>query len=140
MYLLKEWADKLDGREYRDELTEKEEQALRNQGLVIVFGASDDLCEFRGAINDEAGCFGGGTILLNQSDLIDDFCMNEQEKMNFNNIKVVRYGDSGFAWSYETEIPHETFNILEDGYQYCRGIIFDIKSLKELHRKKCEGV
>lgn len=46
---VKKWAEKLDGRKYGNELTRDEEKKLKDLGLVVVFGASDDLCEFRGA-------------------------------------------------------------------------------------------
>jgi len=32
---------------------------------------------------------------------------------------------------YETDIPHETFDIYEDGEKFCRGIVFSIDSLKQ---------
>lgn len=33
------------------------------------------------------------------------------------------------TWTYKTEIPHEEFNIWEDGELYCVGIVFSIKDL-----------
>ena len=30
----------------------------------------------------------------------------------------------GYSWIYQTDIPHATFEIVEDGAPYCRGIIF----------------
>ena len=37
-----------------------------------------------------------------------------------------------YAWQYETEIPHATFEILEDGDKYCRGIVFDLADVAEV--------
>lgn len=34
-----------------------------------------------------------------------------------------------FAWTYSTEIPHATFEIIEEGEKFCRGIVFDINDL-----------
>ena len=55
--ILKEWAEKLNGREYCEELTREEEAQLKAEGYVAAFGASDDLLEFRGAIHNEAGAW-----------------------------------------------------------------------------------
>jgi hypothetical protein len=43
-------ADILDGREYGEEMTHEELELSKANGLVIVFGCSDDLMEFKGAI------------------------------------------------------------------------------------------
>lgn len=56
-----ELAALLNGREYRKEMSRDEEQVAKAAGLVVVFGASDDLMELRGAISDEVGCYDGGT-------------------------------------------------------------------------------
>jgi len=45
----------LNGRRYRDEITEKEEKLAKENNLVVLFGASDDLIELRGAIDEEIG-------------------------------------------------------------------------------------
>ena len=37
----------------------------------------------------------------------------------------------GFSWILETEIPHSTFVIMEDGETYCRGIVFSLEDVKE---------
>ena len=37
--------------------------------------------------------------------------------------------ESGASWSYKTDIPHETFNIYEDGELFCIGIVFSIDDL-----------
>ena len=40
----------------------EEERLAKENGLVVVFGYSDDNIELRGAINNEAGCFDGGSF------------------------------------------------------------------------------
>jgi hypothetical protein len=132
----KEWAEKLNGREYNEELTEQECKELKQQQLVVVFGASDDLMEFRGAINDEFDCFEGGTVALNNEGLLRSKCSDP--KCPYFLILVGRavrkqrtveaiWGKDGYSWVYNTKIPHETFDILVDGEKYCKGIIFDFK-------------
>ena len=66
-----ELAARLTGREYRDEITAAEEAEARAAGLVVVFGASDDLMEFEGAIRDEIGCYDGGTAMVDENGLLD---------------------------------------------------------------------
>ena len=45
----------MNGREYTNEITDSEAKAWAESGLVIIFGASDDLCELRGARHQRAG-------------------------------------------------------------------------------------
>lgn len=132
--LLKEWANKLNGREYGAELTPEEEKQLQKQGLIVVFGASDDLCEFSGAISDEVDCYEGGTIHIDKNGLFhscecEDTCIHAQEAKKQCKTITAKWCDSLYDWSYETDIPHEEFSIMEDGENYCKGIIFDINSL-----------
>ena len=60
---LKEFATMLNGREYGyPQFTQEELRIAKDNGFVIVSGASDDLVELEGAITDEGGCWEGGTI------------------------------------------------------------------------------
>lgn len=133
--LLKEWAHKINGREYGAELTSEEEKQLKKQGLIVVFGASDDLCEFRGAIDDEIGCYGGGVVYINSCGphTTSAYSSDEYEDLQFNIANsekiIIKWCEFCEGWSYETDIPHEEFSVMEDGGLYCKGIIFDINSL-----------
>jgi len=127
---IKEAAALLDGREYTKEITRDEEAALRASGLVAVFGASDDLVQFRGTWRDEEGCYNGGTGYVNEHGLIKSRCEEGDEcpyfKDSLSNARTIEivWGEDGFSWLYLTEIPHETFVIMEDDETYCRGIVF----------------
>ena len=33
------------------------------------------------------------------------------------------------AWTYMTDIPHATFDVMDDGELYCRGIVFALADL-----------
>lgn len=46
---------KLNNCQIDEEISKTDEQEAKKNNLVVVFGASDDLIEFRGAINDEQG-------------------------------------------------------------------------------------
>lgn len=133
----KEFADLLSGRDYMYEITRGEEEQAKAAGLVAVFGYSDDNMEFRGAIDDEIGCYGGGTAyvtkdgVLNPPDCSDDDCPYfAAARKNAAPIKAVWRGNGGICWTYETEIPHETFEILDEGEPWCIGIVFSVEDLK----------
>ena len=51
----------LNGREYGQELTNDEGKLAKQSGLVVIFGASDDLMQIVGAECAEVGCYKGGT-------------------------------------------------------------------------------
>lgn len=130
-----EFAALLTGRGYRNEITKSEEAQAKASGLVVLFGASDDLMEFRGAINDEVDCYNGGTAHLNSSGLLTNDCEND-ECPHFEKLKAVAakieavWDQDGYSWIYKTAIPHATFEIVEDGDKYCRGIVFVLADVK----------
>ena len=52
----KEWAEKLNNIEYpADEIWDMRKQ-LEEDGVVVVYGASDDLIEFEGTVNFQEKC------------------------------------------------------------------------------------
>lgn len=126
-----EAAQRLHGCEYRNEGSHELWAQMKAAGLVAVFGASDDLCEFRGAIHDEVGCCDGGEAYLTPKGLLENECSEgacpyherEREKAAFIEIVCDDQGEGPF-WTYETTIPHATFDVVEDGEVYCRGIVF----------------
>jgi hypothetical protein len=105
----------------------------KEKGLVVVYGASDDLVEFRGAIEDEVDCYEGGTIYLSPSGILDEFKFScgcefaEQAKelavRNAKTIEALWCREEGYSWTYRTEIPHATFDVVEEGEKYCRGCL-----------------
>lgn len=132
---MKEFALKLNGREYRYSIfTENEIQVAKDNGWVIVTGASDDLMEFEGAMYDEGGCFDGGKVFFSKEAVWN----GEDDKSAFPNcIEAIWCGrdaldDNGnvITWSYKTDIPHEAFMVYEDGRPYCKGIVFSVADLK----------
>lgn len=131
-----EFAKKLNDREYGSEMTRDEIKQAKELGFVVVFGALDDLAELRGAIDDEVDCYNSGEILLDKDGIMEDCeygldnCKYiKKAKENAKIIKTVRDNDD-YSWIYETDIPHATFDILEDGEKFCKGIVFDIKELQ----------
>lgn len=111
----------LNGREYGSEITREEAVLAKASGLVVVFGYSDDNVELRGAISDEAGCYRGRTFYV-RPDGIDT--SGDGEKLIAEWCKEPRA-----SWTYSTDVPHATFNIMENGELYCRGIVFAVADL-----------
>ena len=134
MKSLKKWAELLEGREYCNEISTDEIVIAKKNNIVIVFGASDDLMEFEGAICDEVGCYNGGETYINAFGIIENRCSEDdcpyfQEKKR-RGMKIEAIWDrEGYCWVYETKIAHETFNIMEDGDTYCRGIVFSLDAI-----------
>lgn len=136
----KELAAKLSGREYNCEITDAEAKQAKDAGLVVVFGASDDLIEFRGAIRDEGDCYNGGTGLIDTKGVLpswDEASESEEaaqeyfeRKAKARTITALWAKEPGYYWTYKTDIPHETFEIVEDGEPYCRGIVFALADLE----------
>lgn len=127
------------------EITDNIEQQAKDAGLVVVFGYSDDNMEFRGALDDEFGCYGGGQISFTKEGLtIEEDDMDVLEKYNavppLNVINAIwdelydtGEGDEPCCWQYITDIPHETFRVMEgtEGKDlFCVGIVFSISDLK----------
>lgn len=132
-----ELAQKLNGREYGEEITGEEEKAADESRLVVLFGASDDLAEFRGAFNDELGCCDGGYLyvdikgILLDHDCDCDFCGYKDRQAKARKIEAI-WDKDGYSWQYKTDIPHATFEIIKDSGErkYCRGIVFNVSDLK----------
>lgn len=126
----------LNGREYgRSIVTKEESQLAKAAGLVIVHGASDDLMEFRGAIYDEVGYYNGGTARVDAKGLLPDrFSIEDDSELegyfarlpHAKSIDAIWAAEAGYSWTYRTTIPHATFEIVEDGEPYCRGIVFKL--------------
>ncbi len=129
-------SDILTGMEYPFSVPENIKEELIHTDLVVVYGASDDLMEFEGAINDEVGCYDGGKAYINKDGMVDNGCNDddcpyfEQLKEKSTVIEALWCAEDNIPWTYKTKIPHSTFKIIEDGEVYCRGIIFDLCDVK----------
>lgn len=111
----------------------------KEAGLVAVFGYSDDNMEFIGAIQDEYGCYEGGTALVDKEGLLpdrdsldDDDELEEYffRKRQAKTIKAIwSPSKPDCSWIYKTSIPHATFEVMDEGDLYCVGIVFSIDDL-----------
>ena len=117
----KEWAEKLNNIEYpADEIWELRKE-IEKDGVVVVYGASDDLIEIEGDVSDEGDCYKDRKFYLDKNGLTDK---------SENYIKVTHPKNGTAQFEYETNIPCEWFNIMEDGDLYCKGFVFNINDLK----------
>lgn len=132
----KELAAMLNGREVGYEIGGPVVRWAKEAGLVAVYGYSDDNVELTGAIDDEVGAYEGATILITKDGLFDEpecgiedcpYCAAAREKAKA--IKAVWHDEGGPCWTFETDIPHETFTIFEDGEPWCIGIVFNVEHL-----------
>jgi len=134
-----ELAEKLNGCEIGNEISGKLEAEAKESGLVVIFGASDDLMEFRGAIHDECGAYNGTTALIDakgllperdqidDDDVLEDFFNRRKTAEKVNAFWCV---STKYSWIYETNLPHTSFDVMEDGEKYCRGIVLELPKCK----------
>lgn len=124
-----EAADKLNNSQYPAEGSPTLFAAMKAAGLVAVFGASDDLMEFRGAIDDELGAWQGAAAYLTSAGLLKNECSQDdcpyhaKERDKAFVIEAI-WDRDGIPWQYKTTIPHVTFDVYEDDDVYCLGIVF----------------
>lgn len=131
----KEIAKSMNGMEYPVRVPSDIVSAAKQAGIVIVYGASDDLMEFEGAITDEVGAYKGtkvtvapGGLLMSWQDVLET---ENQDKLRAwfasegkGRVIEAIWDKDGYSFQYKTDIPHETFEVVEDGDTYCRGIVF----------------
>lgn len=144
-YTPQAFAQTLHGMEYPLRIPQAITEAARANGIVIVYGASDDLMELEGAIRDEIGCYDGGTALLDAKGVLPEWDQVREygsaedaaewgvRKKAVKAIKAIFSPNepAGATWAYETAIPHVTFDVMEDGGIYCRAIVFKLADLDQ---------
>lgn len=142
------FAARLDGRQMGKEITKQEEAEAKAAGLVVVFGYSDDNVELRGAIDDEIGAYDGTTFDVTRHGLLPqweqfredhedeesfaDYFKRKQEACSQIEALWCPAGED-LSWAYRTAIPHATFNVMEDGEIFCRGIVFRLADVGASH-------
>jgi hypothetical protein len=140
MMTKEEFAAMITGREYGQELTPAEEAQAKAAGLLVVYGASDDLMEFSGAFRDEQGAWGGTTARVTPSGLLpswDSVCDDEDDAEQYFKRKpgakeiTATWDSEGYSWVIGTALPHAPFEIMEDGEKYCRGLVLAMADLTQ---------
>lgn len=117
-----ELATILNGKQYGTIPTRKEVSLAKENNLIIVYGASDDLCEFAGTIEDEFDCYDGGEI--------------ECEDLPSTIEAIWGEKDGEPSWSYKTDMPHAEFNIYDGDELYCIGMVIDLNEVEKTNMKQ----
>ena len=144
---LKEWAKEFNNIEGTDAIDDCRKE-LEESGVVCVYGASDDLCVMVGAFEDEFDCYNGAKLYWNgatffnytRKDEFLDYVDNEYPEFLEMIVKMFERDDSNISYidikdghnyqfDYDTNIPCERFDILEDGEPVYQGLLFYKKDL-----------
>jgi hypothetical protein len=125
-----EYADLLNGRQYGEEISKAEEDAAKNDGIVIAFGYSDDLIEFRGAICDEVGLAENVSVTSNGiRKTWDEVDKEDKEEMRrfFNDEKLpcvtLKVSWPPFEITCDAK-DAASFSIHEGDDLFCKGVVF----------------
>ena len=70
--------NKIDGLEYPFKLADIFQSEAIDNDLVVVYGASDDLMEFDGAIYDEIGACDGVIAHLTKNGIVKNICESDE--------------------------------------------------------------
>jgi hypothetical protein len=133
-----ELAAQLNGLEYPTRIPGTLIAAAQSSGLIILCGASDDLMEFYGARREEISCYDGGTAFVDADGVLPDRdCLDGDEQLaehtlrqkSAKPIEALWCKEEGYSWTYKTDIPHATFEVVEGEEKYCRGIVFALADL-----------
>jgi hypothetical protein len=129
-----ELAALLNNREHGSEIEKSEETMAMEAGLVVVFGYSDDNVELRGAISEELGGYGGTTFAITREGLPTNRCRDDDcpyfAEITKKGVAItavwrdVWHNRADPNWTFDTDIQHSTFMIMEGGEPFCRGIVF----------------
>lgn len=136
-------AAQLNGREYLQEITPTEALEAKASKLLVIFGASDDLIELRGASDDEAGAWDGRELLIRRDgEMLPDLereditilekhsALARVQELRAQAVKITaKWDEGGYSWLLETTFQHAAFDIMEGAEKYCRGLVIDLKEI-----------
>lgn len=131
------FAKMLNGRQKNEEMSMIDNEVAENLGLVVVFGWSDDLIEFRGNVAGEYGTWKSASVWIsNKLEItqdIDKAISWRYEKHQIDAIWCpVKDGESEpyASWFIDCEsLNTASFDIMDGDKLYCRGIVFDYEDL-----------
>ncbi len=135
-----QFAAMLNGREYGEELVEGDARVAEAAGLIVIYGASDDLIELDGVVSDEVGAYDGTTFKLTATGPLEDWddgdkkdkaeaiAWFERDKLPSATIDA-KWDHNGYSWFISADIPFAPFDIMEDGEKFCRGIVIAVSDL-----------
>ena len=150
-----ELALKLNRRDRRARFEKTESAEAKENGLIIIYGESDDLVEFEGLLYDEIGAYDGTDFIIAtkgmeipsfddeklyyKAEILQAIPIEEESTTSINRFKAVWNDEGNPCWEIQTELPHAKFEILEDGELFGIGIVIDFKDLskKQIYERRC---
>jgi hypothetical protein len=134
----KELAMMMHGSDIRDCPSKEHKRLAKESGLLIVYGASDDLMEFDGVFSEELGApctalvHKRGALADSHDDCECKFCAFEAMRNKF--AKITSHWCNGeIAWTFSAEVAvFDEFDVVEDGEVYCRGLVIDVAELPDV--------
>lgn len=134
-----ELARRLDGNEVGSEVSPRDVAAAKEANLAIIYGASDDLVEFEGAIVDEVGAYGGAEIYITKGGVVSEpECGNSECKYfaalrkTATKVTATWNNSGGPCWKIDTEnIGGAPFRIYEEDSDevFCEGLVLSLNNL-----------
>ncbi|NOR85576.1 hypothetical protein GQ473_05660 [archaeon] len=126
-----EFAVVLHGCQIGDEVSKEMELIAKENNLVVVF-VSDDLMEFRGAIDDELDAYECTIAYIDRRGLIinkcdcDDCPYHATELIGASAVQALWCATDEYSWTFETSITHFVFDVMDGDKKYCQGIVFSL--------------
>lgn len=119
----------LGGNEYGCEIFSGQEIYAKKNGLVVVFGRSDNLIIFKGAIDcaiafeedKELQITSAGTI----ESVFQKMVMSKKRTIKANIHKTEKH-----KWMFWTKVCHNAFDIVLLDHVYSQGIVFSLNDFK----------
>lgn len=130
-----ELAFTLNGRKRGDEIRKEEIKVAKDNGLVVVYGYSDDNLEFNGAIDDEVDAYDGTKVYITKKLEIKSKPKEGRKLVEAIWCPILDPSfpmeDLDCSWLIKSEIPNSSFDIMDSEEEkiFCRGIVFDIKNI-----------
>ena len=118
----KELADKLNGIGYGERISPELLANAEESGLVIVYHWADVYYGDHGEPEADSYIEMDGAVFY-EGDAYEDNTLVEIEE---HGIKInVRMHNRPPYWTYETPVPHRSFNVMQEGgVVFCKGIVF----------------
>lgn len=131
-----EAAARINGREYLQEITKGLAAEMKASGLVAIFGSSDDLLEFAGAISEEVGAYSGALVHISPKGNVIPDDSDIPESVGSIWVEATRSPNGIEAsWLITSEAAGSPFDIMEDGELFCRGLVIDLGETFAAHHK-----
>jgi hypothetical protein len=142
-----QFAQLLGTRQMGEEITPEEAALAKTHGLVVMFGAGDDVVQIRGAIKISKGVHKGRDFNITPIGLLpswseftaDGLMCSESSCRAYFEMKdkgvhqiTANQPDKGpWDWTFTTTIPHSTFDVFDDKDEsFCQGIVFSLAELE----------